>query len=232
MGSPSSTVQNYMHLMLNPGNSYNIAQNDVCFFISSSKEDVDDFYNLKPEEISLLEQSFNTLFVEECSIKDQDPQIKDPRPSVDSKGCEMELGYPPAPHHGAKVSRCFLSKKENEIKDIIIEDANYFQTPHILALVENYENLFFFVAQLRSAILPDEKRMPIVFLGKSLPSTEEWSKISCFPDLFIVLGDYRFEVDLERAAPNKADKIIIFSRTCTIPQQQDDADDFSDGGAM
>lgn len=228
-----------VHLLLNPGYSYTIKPEDLCFFIASSAEDVNDFYELNTNEISIVEQSFNEDLVNLSlpSVKinlDEKHYVnfdsaKD-YPDAESKTIYIDI--PPPPFLGARTHYCYMTKIRKTLSESVYERVDNFMKKHILVLVECYSDLFRFIATIRSANLPAGISKEIVLFNSFLPKEEEWNKLNLFPDIYIVIGDYRIEMDLERAGLNQAEKIIILSRSKSIQQQSDDVDNFCDGGTM
>lgn len=198
------------HLMLNPGPTYLLRPDDICFFLANSQKDIDS-YDLEERSLMLSEMSNK---IELVSAEPGSPV------SIINRA-EVFEGFPEPPYTDCDVEKCFLykivgSKNEKELTRI----PNDFPS-HILVLASHFE-LFRFISVLRTVNLTKREYKPVIILHKRPPTDQEWDLISVFPDVYFIVGDLRLESDLVRSGIATAARVVIMADRPNDLAVQDD----------
>ncbi|TPX37664.1 hypothetical protein SmJEL517_g00575 [Synchytrium microbalum] len=203
------------HILLNPGNSYILKENDKCILIAQSPHDFKDMEKLDASQFveSLTEDEISAPELPRASVTRRSGYYNNsvytnnttfPRFQED----KIITGQPEPPYIDAKVPIChMLRNPTSHLKDVVFEDC--FDLENHFLVTTNHFNLFRFVCTLRSAQLEEDETRTIVFLCPRLPTHDEFTTLCQFPNVYFVCGDPSKKKDLLRGGLVGADKVII-----------------------
>ncbi|KAI8894303.1 hypothetical protein BC833DRAFT_624078 [Globomyces pollinis-pini] len=202
------------HITLNPGLDYSLRAGDICYFIANSYEDVSAVSQLtmakylrtaqKINTIDTVREIFSPTSPETCQNITKHSTVTSP---VDQRWENYRTGYP-ALSNKTKVPRCLLLEKSVvDVASMTIESAAHLKA-FILVCTGDF-HIFRLVCTLRSAHLTKSELKPLVIMCDRLPTSTEFQKFACFPELFFFVGFANKAENLIRAGIFTADKIIL-----------------------
>ncbi|KAI8837435.1 hypothetical protein BJ741DRAFT_603461 [Chytriomyces cf. hyalinus JEL632] len=247
-----SRVNGLKTLVLNPGPSYRISEQDDVVFISQSYTDLEAFTALTSEEFQkssitgkMKYDRASGMFVDQNSVKNS-PAIVNPtfslsrihskrehrraytfrdnrsESSIATDQAQYTIDKPDASYEDFCLPVCLLSLLNLPLKDLMVDHAEGWEE-HLLVCTGGYD-VFKFVCGLRASHL--EKHFKILFLCERAPTAEEFDVLSVFPDLHFMIGNPRKKRALLKAGIRGCSKVVIMGMTSTSQ------DEFAGSGSI
>ncbi|KAJ3233556.1 potassium channel, sub T, member 2 [Chytriomyces hyalinus] len=239
-------------LVLNPGQTYRISEQDDVVFMTQSFVDLAAFNALTKEEFQKASLKSNTKYDRESGMlvgqnSMMNPPVKanhsfslsrihskrgdrraqsfrDSRSdsSIATGQAQYMLDKPEAPSEDFCVPVCLLSLANAPLKDLMVEHADGWEG-HLLVCTGGYD-VFKFICGLRASHL--EAHLKILFLCERAPSLDEFDVLSMFPELYFMVGDPRKKRALLKAGIRGCSKVVIMGMTSNLK------DEFAGSGAI
>ncbi|KAK9762490.1 hypothetical protein K7432_011717, partial [Basidiobolus ranarum] len=210
---------NAHHLVLNPGNSYELGPNDICYYISQGPQEVQEISSMTRSEFENSLKHINHLTSSERDLL-MNPHVSTRYTTCRKKSNKVEfptfnpniiVGQPQPPYEEPSTPLCHLLKYPVSSADKVVLDDARTMSGHIL-ICAGFSDPFRLICTLRAAHITESEHRPIVILRSNPPSESELSTLGVFADVYFVIGQRRSEKDLIRAGILGSNRIIILRK--------------------
>ena len=211
-------------ILLNPGRAYHFASGDVCVYLAEDFATVKELRSLPSDTQNLLREFLESKApmkvprgVPLIHIADQ---LTVGQTNTNPLPNNWKAGIPEQPYEDAGCASCWLLQEATNVNNTKLQDVRMLNDKHIVVSAGSY-NLFFFVAVLRGAHIPQSQISPIVIVHTSPPSDIEWELFSQFPEVFYVLADLRDLKDMHRLRVENCEAMVLFAAPRDIASEDD-----------
>ncbi|ORX93957.1 hypothetical protein K493DRAFT_261892 [Basidiobolus meristosporus CBS 931.73] len=219
------------HLVLNPGNCYELGPNDICYYISQGPQEIQDISKMTQSEFLNSLKHINYLTPSERDLLTS-PHRSSRYPKYQRKSNVVEfpkfnsdiiVGQPQPPYEEPSTPLCHLLKYPINAADQLVLDDAKFMAGHVL-ICAGFSDPFRLICTLRAAHITESEHRQIVILRSSPPSETELKTLGVFADIFFVIGQRRSEKDLIRAGILSASRIIILRKNDFVQKHDEYVD--------
>lgn len=191
----------FEHVLLNPAEKYIFNGKEHMLWISQKLQESENVEKMSNAEFNIYFQRLPFVI----QLKTCVPLI----PSPVSQTQELDGWYVGRPYTAYPIQNpplCYLHKDSQTLEDITIKDTCDLYN-HVV-LISPYWRLARFVSTIRST---HQEQKSIVIISKNQPTESEFEFFRNVPSIYIVIGDPRQKIVLEKAGIYTAQCVVIFA---------------------